>query len=361
MRWNRNDLSRPDDTSRRPAPQDSGATTEDLGASTQHNRPIAKASNGSSSPAERNRRNHRDPRLLAAEIETRRLARAHYENFLVASVLLPRRLHQPFFNVYAFCRTADDLADESETTQLALTQLETFQHELDAAFAGNPSEGLFLALSHTVEQYQLAKKPFDDLLDAFRQDQHKSRYATFAEVLDYCRRSANPVGRIVLCAGRMSRRRERDSSRIPSAPVCSLRTFCKTSHATITVDGSTCLRTKWIVSESMRQCSVKPKHLRRCEPGCPTSASEPKISCEPGLPLADRVPRWFAGDVRLFAHGGFATLDAIRRIDFDVLRVRPTVSKIDAVVVARASSLPLATVAVQATARCFVGSGLARS
>ena len=134
----------------------------------------------------------------SAERETRRLARSHYENFLVASVLLPRRLRQPFYNVYAFCRIADDLADESGSTTAALALLSEFQSHLDQTFQGEPPNPTFIALSGTIDEFDLPKQPFDDLLDAFRQDQHKFRYADFQEISEYCRRSANPVGRLVL-------------------------------------------------------------------------------------------------------------------------------------------------------------------
>ncbi len=139
--------------------------------------------------------------LKSAENATRRLARSHYENFLVASLLLPRRLRQPFYNVYAFCRTADDLADESPSAEIALRRLDDFQRQLDETFAGRPSENLFIALATTIGRFDLPQQPFDELLDAFRQDQHKTRYANSEELFDYCRRSANPVGRIVLRLG----------------------------------------------------------------------------------------------------------------------------------------------------------------
>ena len=309
--------------------------TENLGAGLQHNRPIARAPNGGSPgndpPPNRaggsgSDGNRRDPRLLAAEKETRRLARTHYENFLVASVLLPRRLHQPFVNVYAFCRTADDLADESATAPLALQQLEAFQQKLDAVFEGDPGEGLFLALRHTVEQFQLAKQPFDDLLDAFRQDQRKSRYETFGEVLDYCRRSANPVGRMVLTLAQC----DDDGNAKLSDSICTglqLANFLQDiaedyQRGRIYLPADQMDR--FGVAEAMFGQTPTPRPMR-------TWLSEECERAEgflrAGLPLADRVPRWFAGNVRLFAHGGLATLDAIRRIDFDVLSVRPTVSK----------------------------------
>ncbi|MCG8649630.1 MAG: squalene/phytoene synthase family protein, partial [Pirellulales bacterium] len=103
------------------------------------------------------------------------MARSHYENFLVATVLLPRRLRQPFYDIYAFCRTADDLADRSPSPQEALESLDRFAGYLEDTFAGNPPNDLFLALGDTIEKFRLPREPFDELLDAFRQDQHQSR------------------------------------------------------------------------------------------------------------------------------------------------------------------------------------------
>ena len=160
----------------------------------QDNRQRARSSNGECSAVSA-------AALKTAEKETRRLAKSHYENFLVASVTLPRRLRQPFYNVYAFCRRADDLADESPSPHMATERIDAFQTLLDETFAGRPRENLFIALSSTIRQFNLPKQPFDDLLHAFRLDQLKTRYGSFDELLDYCRRSANPVGRIVLRLG----------------------------------------------------------------------------------------------------------------------------------------------------------------
>ena len=134
--------------------------------------------------------------LAAAERWTRRLARSHYENFLVVSWLLPRRLHQPMFNVYAYCRTVDDLGDEAEGDRLAL--LDDFEQEMERAFAGQPRTPVFVALQRTIHEYNLPKEFFRRLIDANRQDQRVRRYDTYDDLLKYCELSANPVGRLVL-------------------------------------------------------------------------------------------------------------------------------------------------------------------
>ncbi|MFW5451895.1 MAG: squalene synthase HpnC [Methylophagaceae bacterium] len=130
-----------------------------------------------------------------------KLAQSHYENFPVASVLLPKRLRQPISVIYAFARTADDFADEGDAPQQQrLEQLDDFSIALLAIKEKNyqGDNPIFIALADVILQHQLPIKLFEDLLDAFKQDVTKNRYANFEEVLDYCTRSANPVGRLLL-------------------------------------------------------------------------------------------------------------------------------------------------------------------
>ncbi len=152
--------------------------------------------------------------LAAAYARCERLARDHYENFPVASRLLPRPMRPHIAAVYAFARVADDIADEgtrpaAERQRLLdqwLDRLHEAAHGRSACSAptamqaaANPDyDAMFLALTHTIRQHGLAVGLFEDLVSAFRQDTEKTRYETFGEVLDYCRRSANPVGRLVL-------------------------------------------------------------------------------------------------------------------------------------------------------------------
>ena len=128
----------------------------------------------------------------------RRLARSHYENFSVASWFLPKDLRQHFFNVYAYCRISDDLGDEVGDSAASLQLLDQWGTELNACYEGHPRHPVFVALAETVRQFEIPKHEFADLLTAFRQDQTVSRYETFADLLGYCRYSANPVGHLVL-------------------------------------------------------------------------------------------------------------------------------------------------------------------
>lgn len=128
------------------------------------------------------------------------LAQSHYENFPVASLLLPMRLRRPIGLIYAFARQADDFADEGELApEQRLALLDGFRHELDRIAAhATPQTAFFQTLRRMIETHGLPLTPFYDLLDAFSQDVVKTRYANFGEVMDYCRRSANPIGRLLL-------------------------------------------------------------------------------------------------------------------------------------------------------------------
>ncbi len=136
--------------------------------------------------------------LEAAQTYTRWLATHHYENFNVVSWLLPKELHQHFYNLYAYCRWADDLGDEIPDTQRGLDLLDWWEQELNDCYEGRPSHPVFIALRETIVAKDIPKLPFADLLKAFRQDQTVKRYPTWDAVLNYCVYSANPVGRLVL-------------------------------------------------------------------------------------------------------------------------------------------------------------------
>lgn len=131
------------------------------------------------------------------------MARAHYENFPVGSLLVPKARRKHVYSIYAFARTADDFADEGYdsgewTEARRLAALTDWEHKLDESFAGRAEHPVFVALAATAAELKLPVQLFKDLLSAFKQDVIKRRYAGFAEVLDYCTRSANPVGRLIL-------------------------------------------------------------------------------------------------------------------------------------------------------------------
>ncbi len=140
------------------------------------------------------------PSLEQAYQYCQQVAARHYENFPVASRLLPTRLRRPVAVIYTFARQADDFADEGDySTAERLRRLDAWEDELWNILTQRPSrEPVFIALADVVKHHALPVQLFADLLSAFRQDVEKTRYADFAEVQDYCRRSANPVGRLLL-------------------------------------------------------------------------------------------------------------------------------------------------------------------
>ena len=139
------------------------------------------------------------PTVIESESYCQQLATSHYENFPLIARLLPTELRQPFFNVYAYCRWSDDLADELGDRQLSTRLLGWWRGELARCWADEEmNHPVFVALQRTAKQFALSLEPFDDLLTAFEQDQVVTEYQTFGALLGYCRNSANPVGRIVL-------------------------------------------------------------------------------------------------------------------------------------------------------------------
>src|SRR3984885_7542356 len=142
----------------------------------------------------------RTPTLAEAQQYCRELAESHYENFHVASWLLPKRLRPHFQSIYAYCRISDDLGDEVGSQAQALALLDIWGGQLDACYRGEARHPVFVALRETIRICDIPKEPFADLLTAFRQDQTVTRYASMEDVLAYCRYSANPVGRLVLYA-----------------------------------------------------------------------------------------------------------------------------------------------------------------
>jgi squalene synthase HpnC len=264
--------------------------------------------------------------LAEAELFCRRLAKSHYENFLVATVFLPRRLRQPFFNVYAFCRSADDLADESSSPEVATRELHHFQNLLDEAFAGRPSGEIFVALAHTATQFDLSQEPFNRLLSAFRQDQTKTRYDTRAELREYCHQSANPVGEILLrLCGCLS------PETLPlSNEVC---TGLQLINFWQDVKRDFAIGRIYLPRETMSRFAVNEEDLRadlalpQLRQAIEAETELAEQCLRRGLPLAEMVPPWFARDVLLFVHGGLAVAQAIRKQEFDVMRTRPIVAK----------------------------------
>lgn len=130
-----------------------------------------------------------------------KITKEHYENFPVASLLLPREKRKYIYSIYAFARAADDFADELNIEggkEKRLVLLDEWKQKLDDCYNGKAYSPIFIALMNTVEKCEIPKEPLGNLLKAFKQDVVKNRYNDFNEVLEYCKNSANPIGRVVL-------------------------------------------------------------------------------------------------------------------------------------------------------------------
>lgn len=144
------------------------------------------------------------PDLATSREYCRRLTRSHYENFPVVSWLLPRKWHQDFFNVYAWCRWADDLGDEvtpeleADIGRSPTALLDWWRAEIERCYAGDARHPVTIALAPTIARCGIPQQPFLDLISAFQQDQVVKEYDSWDQLRDYCRRSADPVGRLVL-------------------------------------------------------------------------------------------------------------------------------------------------------------------
>jgi squalene synthase HpnC len=262
-----------------------------------------------------------------AERYTRKLATTHYENFHVVSFLLPRRLHQDFYNVYAYCRSADDLADEIPDAAESLRQLNWWRAELDRMYAGQADHPVFVALKGTVEKFGIPKQPFADLIRAFIQDRNVSRYRTWDEVLDYCVYSANPVGRLVLYLGGYSDA-ERQSLSDATCTALQLANFWQD----ITVDQQKDrvylpldLLAKHGYTADELFAHKFDDRFRAIMREAVDRARELFLA---GLPLTRMVNRRLAVDLELFSRGGMCVLDKIEQQGYDVLSRRPKISKV---------------------------------
>jgi len=261
---------------------------------------------------------------------TRWLATNHYENFHVVSFLLPKRLHQDFYNVYAYCRWADDLGDETGNPEESLRLLAWWRGELDAMYAGRASHPVFAALRPTVERHGIPRDPFANLIEAFVQDQTVSRYRNWDELFGYCKNSANPVGRLVLyLCGYSDQRRQYLSD--ATCTGLQLANFWQD----VTVDQ---LKDRvYIPLDIMERhgYTVEDLFAHRFTPAFREVMREivemARSLFVEGLPLIGMVDRRLSLDLDLFSRGGLRVLDKIAQQDYNVLASRPKISKVERV------------------------------
>lgn len=257
-----------------------------------------------------------------------RLTRSHYENFSVASFLLPRRLVPHFQAIYAYCRWADDLGDETGGGSRALALLAWWREELERVYDGTPRHPVMVALRPTVLRFGIPPQPFLDLLIAFTQDQHITRYDTFEQLLGYCRNSANPVGRLVLY---LCEAFDEERGRLSDA-ICTglqLANFWQDVSRDLDI-GRVYLpgedRTSFGVLESdlaARRCTPAYRELLRFE------VDRTLKLFEEGSSLITLVPAEVQADIDLFLQGGLAILRKIEECGYDTLTSRPALSTWD--------------------------------
>jgi len=261
---------------------------------------------------------------------TRWLATHHYENFHVVSFLLPRRLHQDFYNVYAYCRWADDLGDEMDSRERSLELLDWWRGELEAMYQGRTRHPVFVALAATVRRHRIPLQPFADLIQAFVEDQTIARYHDWDDLFGYCRFSANPVGRLVLyLCGYSDGARQRLSDATCTA--LQLANFWQD----ITVD----LRKDrvYIPLAVMHRhgATLDDLFARRFTPAfrevMREAVAQARTLFLEGLPLAGMVNRRLSLDLDLFSRGGLKVLEKIERQDYDVLAARPAITRAERV------------------------------
>ena len=261
---------------------------------------------------------------------TRWLATNHYENFHVVSFLLPKRLHQDFYNVYSFCRWADDLGDEIGDTRESLRLLVWWRGELEAMYAGRATHPVFVALMGTAKKYGLPIQPFDDLIQAFEQDQTITRYQTWADVFEYCRYSANPVGRLVLYLCGYS---DPVLQRLSDATCTALQLANFWQDVAVDLQKDRV----YLPLELFRKHGYTEGQLfaREFTPAFRAIMIDAcKVAQElfvTGLPLIERVDRRLSIDLDLFSRGGMYVLRKIAEQDYDVLARRPAISKLERV------------------------------
>jgi len=276
----------------------------------------------------------RVPSLTEAQAYCRRLATTHYENFPVVSWLLPRRLHQHFYNVYAYCRWADDLGDETGDAARSLELLGWWRAQLADCYAGQPRHPVFVALWPTIREFAIPQQPFSDLVSAFEQDQTVHEYETFEQLVDYCRRSANPVGRLVLSLCRQAN----DRNFGWSDSIC---TGLQLANFWQDVARDLDIGRIYLPQEDLRRVGYSPDDLRgrRTTPAflelMKFEVDRARQWLSPwqdaSLPELAPFPLRLQVDVELFARGGERILDRIAAIEYRVWDKRPVVTKKDVV------------------------------
>ena len=255
---------------------------------------------------------------------------AHYENFPVASLLLPPDLREPVSIIYRFARTADDFADEGDDPpEVRLARLNNFTTKLLKIRQGEaPDDPLFGDVARIVREHSLPLTLFEDLLSAFRQDVEKGRYENYAEVLDYCRRSANPIGRLLLHLFKQTT----ESNLRRSDAICSALQIIN-FWQDVRIDLAK--NRVYLPQDEMRRFGVSEAHLRdgrvdeawkklmafQCE-----RAQELMLQ---GAPLRHSLQGRIRLEIAVTIEGGLRILEKLKRAGYDMYRRRPALKWFD--------------------------------
>lgn len=256
----------------------------------------------------------------------------HYENFPVASLLLPAHLRRAVKDIYRFARGADDIADEGEASPSErLEALKIYRSALQDIASGHPPPEDFRDLAHTIDQHALPLQPFFDLLDAFEQDIEQTRYPTYAVLLDYCRRSANPIGSLMLVLYNANDSRSLEQS----AAICSsLQLINFLQDVAIDWDKDRV----YLPQEDLLRFGVSLESLsqgRTDAAWCALMQFEVD-RCRELLNSGSGLGRTLSGriglELRLIIQGGLRILEKIEYARFDVFRHRPSLNAFDWVI-----------------------------
>jgi squalene synthase HpnC len=266
---------------------------------------------------------------FALRIKNQRIIAAvgvgHYENFPVASLLLPAALREPVEVIYRFARSADDFADEGDApAEIRLGKLNDYRRQLAA-----PAEPLFHEVAKIIREHRLPVQLFADLLDAFSQDVTKKRYANYAELLDYCRRSANPVGRLLLHLFK----RTTDSDLRQSDAICSALQLIN-HWQDVDVDYTNDNRI-YLPQDEMARFGVTERHLQdklvdqSWKELMAFQVCRARELMLAGQGLGKSLPGRVGLEIRATVLGGLRILQKIERVGYDVFRQRPVLKPLD--------------------------------
>ncbi len=264
-----------------------------------------------------------------AEINISLLAKNHYENFPVGSFLFPKNYRKDVAIVYWFARTADDLADEGNAApEKRLEELNKFENEFQKSLKGKSDNLYFIQLAKTITEKKLSITHFTDLLSAFKQDVVKKSYNNFDEVLNYCQRSANPVGRILLEFFKV----DKDAARNCSDKVCTALQLTNFYQDTVLdiekgrnyypqdeMETFGVIKKKFELKENNPNIKALLKH----------NVDRAQVLFDEGKNLLKYLNGRFKVEIKWTIAGGEKILDKIRKNDYDVFSIRPKLNKID--------------------------------